>query len=144
MRWLAEPGLALLKSFEQCRLSAYRDSAGIPTIGWGHTGPEVTMALTCSQDQADRWLVLDVQHSVDTCDANAPKNLTQNQFDALVVFTFNVGVGAEAHSTLLAKLKAGDMAGAADEFLKWDHAGGVVVPGLTRRRQAERALFLTT
>ena len=143
MRWLAEPGLALLKSFEQCRLSAYRDSAGIATIGWGHTDG-VKMTDTCSQDQADRWLVGDVQAAVNACDANAPKNLTQNQFDALVVFTFNVGVGAEAHSTLLAKLKAGDNAGAADEFLKWDHAGGVVVPGLTRRRQAERALFLTT
>jgi GH24 family phage-related lysozyme (muramidase) len=142
MRWLAEPGLALLKSFEQCRLSAYRDSAGIATIGWGHTDG-VKMTDTCSQDQADRWLVGDVQAAVNACDANAPKNLTQNQFDALVVFTFNVGVGAEAHSTLLAKLKAGDMAGAADEFLKWDHAGGVVVPGLTRRRQAERALFLS-
>jgi lysozyme len=143
MRWLAEPGLALLKSFEQCRLSTYRDSAGIPTIGWGHTDA-VRMTDTCSQDQADHWLVMDVQAAVNACDANAPKNLTQNQFDALVVFTFNVGVGAEAHSTLLAKLKAGDNAGAADEFLKWDHAGGVVVPGLTRRRQAERALFLTT
>ena len=142
MRWLAEPGLALLKSFEQCRLSAYRDSAGIATIGWSHTDG-VKMTDTCSQDQADRWLVGDVQAAVNACDANAPKNLTQNQFDALVVFTFNVGVGAEAHSTLLAKLKAGDMAGAADEFLKWDHAGGVVVPGLTRRRQAERALFLS-
>jgi len=142
MRWLAEPGLALLKSFEQCRLSAYRDSAGIATIGWGHTDG-VKMTDTCSQDQADRWLVGDVQAAVNACDANAPKNLTENQFDALVVFTFNVGVGAEAHSTLLAKLKAGDMAGAADEFLKWDHAGGVVVPGLTRRRQAERALFLS-
>jgi len=143
MRWLAEPGLALLKSFEQCRLSAYRDSAGIATIGWGHTDG-VKMTDTCSQDQADRWLVGDVQAAVNACDANAPKNLTQNQFDALVVFTFNVGVGAEAHSTLLAKLNAGDTAGAADEFLKWNHAGGVVVDGLTRRRQAERALFLTT
>jgi len=142
MRWLAELGLDLLKSFEQCRLSAYRDSAGIPTIGWGHTDA-VRMTDTCSQDQADHWLVMDVQAAVNACDANAPKNLTQNQFDALVVFTFNVGVGAEAHSTLLAKLNAGDMAGAADEFLKWDHAGGVVVPGLTRRRQAERALFLS-
>ena len=142
MRWLAEPGLALLKSFEQCRLSAYRDSAGIATIGWGHTDG-VKMTDTCSQDQADRWLVGDVQAAVNACDANAPKNLTQNQFDALVVFTFNVGVGAEAHSTLLAKLNAGDMAGAADEFLKWNHAGGVVVDGLTRRRQAERALFLS-
>jgi len=142
MRWLAELGLDLLKSFEQCRLSAYRDSAGIPTIGWGHTDA-VRMTDTCSQDQADHWLVMDVQAAVNACDANAPKNLTQNQFDALVVFTFNVGVGAEAHSTLLAKLNAGDMAGAADEFLKWNHAGGVVVDGLTRRRQAERALFLS-
>jgi len=143
MRWLAEPGLALLKSFEQCRLSAYRDSVGIATIGWGHTAG-VRMGDTCSQEQADHWLVGDVQNAVNACDANAPKNLTQNQFDALVVFTFNVGVGAEAHSTLLAKLNAGDIAGAADEFLKWNHAGGVVVDGLTRRRQAERALFLTT
>ena len=143
MRWLAEPGLALLKSFEQCRLSAYRDSVGVPTIGWGHTDG-VRMTDTCSQEQADRWLVMDVQAAINACDANAPQNLTQNQFDALVVFTFNVGIGAEAHSTLLAKLKAGDIAGAADEFLKWNHAGGVVVDGLTRRRQAERALFLTT
>jgi GH24 family phage-related lysozyme (muramidase) len=142
MRWLAELGLDLLKSFEQCRLSAYRDSVGIPTIGWGHTAG-VRMGDTCSQEQADNWLVGDVQAAVNACDANAPKNLTQNQFDALVVFTFNVGVGAEAHSTLLAKLKAGDIAGAADEFLKWNHAGGVVVDGLTRRRQAERALFLS-
>jgi hypothetical protein len=69
-------------------------------------------------------------------------NINQNQFDALVCFAYNVGLGALHGSTLLKKVNTGDFDGAADEFLKWNHAGGVVVPGLTRRRQAERSLFL--
>lgn len=136
-------GVALLKSFEQCRLTAYQDERGVWTIGWGHTGPEVVEGLTWSQAQADAQLAIDIRErgelpvlrSIDV-------ELTQNQFDALVCFTYNVGSGNEAHSTLCSLVNQRRFAEAADEFPKWDHAGGHVSAGLDRRRAAERELFV--
>ena len=151
---ISEKGIALIKHFESCRLVAYPDpgTGNAPwTIGWGHTGPEVKPGLIWTQEQADHALLLDLkQFERDVLFlVNVP--LTQAQFDALVSFTFNVGSDIDedtlaeglGDSTLLKKLNAGDYAGASREFLKWNRAGRKVLPGLTRRRNAEMALFLS-
>lgn len=141
-RALGTAGEALIKGFEQLRLTGYPDQGGIPTAGWGHTGPDVAIGTTYSQAQADAWFAADTHSAVAIVDIKAPQGTTQNQFDALVSFTFNTGEGAFLHSTLLQRLLAGDLQGAADQFPLWNHVGGVVSAGLTRRRAAERALFL--
>jgi lysozyme len=138
---ISENGLALIQHYEGCRLSAYTDSAGIPTIGYGHT-KGVQMGDVCSDTQALEWLAQDVtsaEECVTLCTASV--RLTQNEFDALVSFTFNLGCAALRNSTLLRKLNAGDRNGAAVEFGRWNHAGGKVVDGLTMRRHAEADLF---
>ena len=136
-------GLLLTEGFESCRLVAYQDIRGIWTLGWGHTGPEVCEGLTWTQDQADAQLLADVQSSVAAVNADVTVPLTQDEFDALVDFAFNVGNTALRNSTLLKKLNAGDYAGAANEFYRWDKAAGQVIAGLLRRRQKETDLFNT-
>lgn len=140
---LSPKGLELIQSFERLRLEAYlptpRDKW---TIGWGHTGPEVAQGLVWSLAQAQAAFDHDVAWAVKQVVSTTDVPLTQNQFDALVAFTFNVGATAEGHSTLIKLVNARLFTHAAEEFAKWDHQGGVVVPGLTRRRAAERALFL--
>jgi lysozyme len=134
------PGQHLTQSFEQCRLSAYPDSKGVPTIGWGHTRG-VKLGDTCTQAQADAWLLEDVQTAVAAVNRLVTVSLSQHQFDALVDFTFNAGQGNFASSTMLRKLNAGDMQGAEEEFAKWDMCGGAHLAGLARRRAAEAAEF---
>lgn len=137
---LSDSGLALIKRFEGCKLSAYLDGGGVPTIGYGHTAG-VRMGQTITQAQADAYLLADVAATVCAVSGMVKVQITQNQFDALVSFAFNLGANALMHSRLLRKLNAGDYAGAADEFLLWDHDNGEQVAGLTARRTAERALF---
>jgi lysozyme len=97
-----------------------------------------------TQEQADALLMKDIARFQDGVNKLVTyKPLTQNQFDSLVDFAFNLGLGNLGSSTLLRKLNAGDVKGAADEFLRWNRAGGQVLAGLTRRRQAERDLFLS-
>lgn len=136
----SKQGIDLTKQFESCRLTAYQDSRSVWTIGWGHTSG-VEEGATCSQEQADQWLLDDVADAENAVNRLVKIGLTQEEFDSLVDFTFNVGVGAFHHSTLLAKLNDNDVQGSIDEFDKWDMAGGKVVAGLLRRRNAERALF---
>src|ERR1700761_3554452 len=136
-------GLALTEQSESCRLTAYQDQVGVWTIGYGHTGPDVTPKLTITQSQAETLLAHDVGRAADCVNKAVTIELTQNEFDALVDFVFNVGTGAFTGSTLLRVLNAGDLAAAANQFDLWDHAGGAVVAGLLRRRQAETALFNT-
>ena len=136
-------GLLLTEGFENCRLVAYQDIRGVWTIGWGHAGPEVCEGLTWTQDQADAQLLADVQSSVAAVNADVTVPLTQDEFDALVDFAFNVGNTALRNSTLLKKLNAGDYAGAANEFDRLDKAAGQVIAGLLRRRQKETDLFNT-
>lgn len=143
MMKLGAAGLGLIKSFEQCRLTAYLDQRGRWTIGWGHTGPEVHEGLVWTQAQADAALVVDVQVAVLGVIKSLDIAATQQQFDALVCFTYNVGATAEAHSTLLKLVNSRQTASAAAEFLKWDHVDGVENAGLKRRREAERALYLS-
>jgi lysozyme len=134
-------GLALTKQFEGCRLTAYQDQVGVWTIGYGHTGGDVRAGLAITEDQAEALLVSDVAAASAYINSAVLVALAQNEFDALVDFVFNLGRGAFAGSTLLKKLNAGDFATAANQFAQWDHAGGQVVAGLLRRRQAEAALF---
>lgn len=137
-------GLHLTENFEGLRLTAYPDPAthGDPwTIGYGHTGAEVHQGMTITQEQAEEFLMQDVQKAVQTVNSKEHTDLTQNEFDALVDFVFNCGAGNFAGSTLLKKINAGDMEGAALEFQKWDKAAGHVMAGLVRRRQAETDLF---
>jgi lysozyme len=144
MNTLSSRGEALIKSFELLELIAYQDQKGVWTIGWGHTGPEVVEDLKCTPDQAEEWFLADSAHAVKCVDESLQTNVSQNQFDAVVSFAFNVGVGAEQHSTMLKLLNARDFAGAAAEFPKWDHVDGVENAGLKRRRLAEQTLFLDT
>jgi lysozyme len=130
----------LTEKFEGCKLVAYRDSKGVLTIGYGHTY-HVYVGQTCTQEQADLWLVQDIVIAETAVNRLVGVKLTQGEFDALVDFTFNVGVGNFSNSTLIHLLNHGDYNGAANEFEKWDYCGGVVLAGLLRRRLAEKAVF---
>jgi lysozyme len=136
----SQSGLDLIKSFESCRLEAYLDSRGIPTLGFGHTFG-VRLGLQCTQEQADAWLLEDVQSAVDSVNRLVKVPLTQGQMDALVSFVYNCGSGNFAGSTLLKLLNSGDYDGCAGQFTRWDLSGGNVVAGLLRRREAEREEF---
>ncbi|CAI1527524.1 lysozyme [Serratia plymuthica] len=134
-------GLNLIKEFEGLRLQAYKCPADIWTIGYGHTA-DVSANDVITEEDAIFLLRQDVAESERAVNKYVHVPLTQNQFDALVSFVFNLGVGNFRTSTLLKKLNAGDDDGAAQEFGRWIHAGGKALPGLVRRREAERALFL--
>lgn len=134
-------GLQLLESFEKCRLTSYRDGGGVPTIGWGHT-KGVVLGETCTQAQADSWLMSDLTEAEDCIIEKVGVPLAQNQFDALASLVYNIGGGHFATSTLLKYLNQNKMQMAASEFLRWNHDNGVVVLGLVRRRKAERDLFV--
>lgn len=142
----------LIVRFEGLRLDAYLDPGGTPTIGYGTTvypnGVRVKLGDGISTNEAHEFLAFDVsKFASGVSDRVAGVRLNQNQFDALVSFTYNVGLAAFAGSTMLRKLTAGDLAGAAAEFPRWNKAtvGGVltVMPGLVTRRAVERALFET-
>ncbi|CZX20467.1 glycoside hydrolase family protein [Enterobacter kobei] len=143
----SEKGIALIKQFEGCKLTAYQDSVGVWTIGYGWTQPvdgkPIRAGMTIKQETADRLLKTGLVSYESDVSRLVKVGLTQGQFDALVSFTYNLGSRSLSTSTLLRKLNAGDYAGAADEFLRWNKAGGKVLNGLTRRREAERALFLS-
>lgn len=140
---ISQTGLDLVKSFEGLRLKAYYDSVGVLTIGFGSTGPHVKPGMVITPKQAEDLLRDDVTRFEACVSKQVTVPLSQNQFDALVSFAFNLGCGNLASSTLLKKLNAKDYAGAASEFAKWNRAGGKVLAGLTRRREAEKALFLS-
>lgn len=140
MNTLSSTGEDLIKGFEELRLKAYRDQRGVWTIGWGHTAG-VKEGDTCTPQMAEAWFLSDTQFAVHGVDTSITTNVTQNQFDALVSFTFNVGVGAEAHSTMAGLINIRNFAAASAEFPKWDHIEGVPDAGLLRRRLAEQALF---
>jgi lysozyme len=142
-------GLAVIKTSEGRVLKTYLDPVGIPTACYGHTGPEVKLGQTYTPAQCDALLLKDIaKHQVYivpgaklNCIGN--RRLTPNQRDALISFVFNVGGTKFCGSTMAKRLKAGNMIGAADEFPKWKYAGGRVLRGLEKRREAERRLFLT-
>ena len=137
-------GIGLIKSSEGLRLKAYPDpgTGGLPwTIGYGSTSG-VTQKMVITEAQAEQMLAADLVRFERAVERLVRVPLNQGQFDALVSFTYNVGEGNFTKSTLLRKLNAGDTAGAAEQFKRWVNAGGKVLPGLVKRRVAERALFL--
>ena len=136
---------SLIKEFEGCELEAYPDPAtgGEPiTIGYGHTGG-VKLGEVITQEQADEYLISDVKRFADAVNQMVTVPITQGEFDALCSFAFNLGIGNLRNSTLLRKLNSGNKDSAANQFLVWNMAGGRVMAGLTRRREAERTLFLS-
>ncbi|ATF92139.1 Phage-related lysozyme (muraminidase) [Cedecea neteri] len=144
---MSKKGFALLTRFEGCELAAYQDPVGVWTIGYGWTKPvdglPVAGEMVITQDVADRLLSSGIMQYEKEVAGLISVDVNQNQFDALVDFAYNLGPGALKSSTLLKKLNAGDLAGAADEFPKWNKAGGKVLRGLVERRAAERTLFLS-
>lgn len=142
---ISDEGVALVKHFEGCYLDAYKDAVGVWTIGYGHTGLQhkdgtVFRDRKITQEEADDLLRYDMHQFEVRVIALLPHvALSQHQFDALVSFDFNTG--ALHKSTLLRHLALGRGWEAANEFAKWDKAGGEILPGLTRRRAAERDMF---
>jgi lysozyme len=138
-----EEGLKLLKKFEGCKLKTYRCVAGVLTIGYGHTGKDVTEGMTITKKEAEDLLVKDLERFEAGVKDLVKVSISENQFSALVSFAYNIGLNALSGSTLMKKLNAGDIMGAANQFERWNKAGGKEVQGLTNRRLAERDLFLT-
>lgn len=139
----SEQGRDFIKGFEQLRLKAYPDpGTGKPwTIGWGHT-KGVKPGDRITQEQAEAFFSEDLAVFELTVNSAIKRTMTQNQFDAMVSLAFNIGGSAFAGSTLAKKFNAGDIKGAADQFPRWKFSGGVVLPGLVKRRSAERKVFL--
>ena len=157
---ISEVGIQLIKSFEGCHNMPYKCPAGLWTIGYGHVlYPDQARAKTLERglydikpehnrvfeyDEIDELLEQDLQRFQDGVSRLCPaSDDRQSHFDAMVAFAFNVGLGNLQSSTLRMKYNRGDIEGTADEFLKWTKASGKVLKGLVRRREAERALFLT-
>ena len=138
----SQAGIDLIKKYEGVALTAYLDSVGVLTIGYGHT-LGVYEGQTISQAEADRLLAADLVSAEKCINNTLPFGLTQNQFDALCSFVFNLGCKALRDSTLLRKIADGDDVGASEEFGKWCHAGKQVLQGLVYRRAAEKELFLS-
>ncbi len=135
-------GLLLIKSFEGLRLNAYRDAVGIWTIGYGTTRG-VKPGMRISEAEAEKFLQEDLTRFEQAIHEALSVSINDNQFSSLVSFTYNIGSGAFRSSTLLRLLNQGeDVRSVGAQFLRWDKAGGKVLAGLTRRRNAERSLFL--
>ena len=137
---ISEEGISLIKRFEGCRLEAYKCSAEVLTIGYGHTGG-VKEDDTISQPEADKLLEQDIAKFEKYVNVNVAVELNQSQFDALVAWTFNLGVGNLRQSTMLKKLNEGDYQSVPSEMKRWNKAGGKTLDGLIRRRKAEGLLF---
>ena len=139
----SDVGIELIKKYEGCVLKAYKCPSGVWTIGYGHTAG-VKSGMKITKAQALNYLKQDLSVFEKAVTNYVKVPLNQNQFDALVSFSFNCGTGALKTSTLLKKLNSSDYSGAANEFLKWNKSNGKVLNGLVRRRQEEKELFLKT
>ena len=142
MMQTSEKGFDLIRKYEGLRFAAYVCPGGKLTIGYGHTGPDVYEGWKIDAEEANELLEHDVQRFERSINELVHVPMTQGMFDALISFSFNLGAGALKGSTLLKKLNADDREAAADEFLRWNKAGGKVLAGLTARRESERELFL--
>lgn len=141
---ISQRGVDLIKEWEGCKLTAYQDSVGVWTVGYGSTGGDVCKGLTITQEDAEKRLRKHLEGVERAIGRLVTVPLTQGEFDALCSFVYNLGEGALAKSTLLKMLNNNDYDGAAQQFLRWDKAGGQVLAGLTRRRQAEMRRFEET
>ena len=156
MREINHAGIGLIRDFEGCRLEAYPDpgTGGDPwTIGWGSTGPDIEEGTVWTQEEADARFASDINDFAAGVAKGIKVDVSDNQFAAMVSLAYNIGLGKKTvgdkkgsgflGSTLLKRVNEERFDEAADEFLKWNKAAGRVMPGLTRRREAERELFLT-
>lgn len=140
IRRLSANGLNLIKVSEGLMLKAYRDAVNVLTIGYGHTGADVTPGLVVTEAQAEALLLGDVARFEAAVRRLCPLT-TQGQFDALTSFAFNLGEKALEDSTLRRLHNEGKYGEASEQFKKWVHAGGRVLAGLVKRRAAEAALY---
>lgn len=143
---LSQAGKALIQSYESCRLEAYPDPGSLDgkpwTIGWGHT-VEVNKGDVCTQEQADQWFEEDISIYEKGITRLVTAKLSQNKFDGLVSFVYNIGLGAFEKSTLLRLLNESNYMGASEQFKRWVlGSNGKPLLGLIRRREAERKLFM--
>ena len=147
MRDINQAGIDLIKSFEGFYTKAYLCPAKVWTIGWGTTvypdGSKVKKGDVCTREQAEKYLRNDLDSHEFAVTSAVKKKISDNAFAALVSFAYNVGNGAMRKSTLIKLLNAGDYEGAAGQFDRWNRGGGKVLAGLTRRRKAEKQLFLS-
>lgn len=135
---ISDNGVAKIKVREGEKLVSYLDTKGIPTIGVGHTGPEVKLGMRITPGQSAAYLRGDLKTAEDAVNKSVKVSLTQNQYDALVSFVFNVGVRAFTTSTLLKVLNMGNYAEAAAQFNRW-----VIPKEITKRRMDEKEQFLS-
>jgi len=133
-------GVELIRHFEGCRFDAYLCPAGVWTIGYGHTA-DVKEGDSIDQEAAEAFLIEDLEKFEQAVTRLVEVPLTQQQFDALVSWTFNLGAGNLAESTLLRKLNNYQYAEVPEQMMRWVRAGGKVLEGLVKRRAAEAALF---
>jgi len=143
-----QASLEIIKQFEGCKLTAYKCPAGVWTIGYGTTaaaqvGIDPKEGTTITQGGAEKYLKLAIEKFAAAIKPNITQPINENEFGAFVSLAYNIGSGAFKKSSALRHFNAGDKAKAADAILMWNKAGGKVLAGLTRRRAAERALFLT-
>jgi len=135
-------GIALIKRFEGLRLKAYLCPAGVWTIGYGHTGPDVKKGMTITEDEAERLLREDLRRfEIGVWKAIKGTPLNSNRFSALVSLAYNIGLGAFSKSSLLKSILRGDMGDVPFEMAAWNKANGKVLPGLVTRRLAEANLW---
>jgi len=134
-------GIELIKHFEGCELEAYKCPAGVWTIGYGHI-KGVKEGMTITESQAEEMLKSELNEYEGYINNLVTAELNQNQFDAMVSWVYNLGGGNLKASTLLKVLNSGDYDGVPAQMLRWNKAGGKVLEGLTRRRQAEADLFV--
>ena len=137
---ISQEGLSLIKKFEGCELEAYKCAAGVWTIGYGSTS-DVEEGMEISQERADMLLLEDVEVFEEAVNNLVEVDLEQNQFDALISWTFNLGPTNLKNSTLLKVLNNKDYDGVPAQIKRWNKAGGKVLQGLIRRREAEALLF---
>ena len=136
----SQEGISLIKSFEGCELTAYRCSANVPTIGFGHTAG-VSDGDTCTQEEAENMLAEALEEFEDYVKNYVESELQQNEFDALVAWTYNLGPANLKESTMLKELNSGNFEEVPRQMKRWNRAGGEVLDGLIRRREAESRLF---
>jgi len=136
----SQEGISLIKLFEGCELTAYRCSADVPTIGYGHTA-NVSDGDTCTQEEAETMLAEDLVEFEDYVKNYVESELQQNEFDALVAWTYNLGPANLKESTMLKELNSGNFEEVPRQMKRWNRAGGEVLDGLIRRREAESRLF---
>jgi lysozyme len=137
---ISEEGISLIKKFEGCELRSYQDAVDVWTVGYGHT-KDVKPGQMITKEEAEEMLIEELTEYCSYVETAVEVPLHQNQFDALVSWTYNLGPTNLNSSTMLKKLNAGEYEDIPEQIKRWNKAGGKVLPGLERRRLAESLLF---